>query len=403
MPQYLYGRDSKNKVRVLTISMFKVEDHYEIRRKSGLLNGKLTDGPVKTVKVGKQKRTVLEQVELEIRSIVNKKRDEGYKLLGELFPDDSDVPDPLDHERISQRLPLGKTYADGLKKLMLAKDPKGVKKYYNADETPNPLGWNREWWVSRKLDGVRAGVGKLADGYKSISRKGKTFDPAFTKIFQSKKLAMLFKKIGEHNMIDGELYIHGRSLQSLSGVARLDEYTPERHDELEFWIFDYTDETKTAEERALLLNSLADEFDLATDKIKINTQVKLGSYDSIKKIHDIWVADGYEGAICRDASSLYGFGTRDDRMIKVKEFQDDEFEIIGHKLGLRGAEDMCFICRTPDGKTFESKPIGSRDVKLAYVADIENIIGKMLTVKFFNYTEDGIPFINTGKCIRDYE
>jgi len=402
MAQYLYSRDSKDKVRVLIISMFKVEDYYEIRRKSGLLDGKLTDGPVKTVKAGKVKRTVLEQVELELRSIINKQRDKGYKLLNELFPDDSDVPDPMDHAAIAGRLPLGKTYASSVKKVMLAKDPKGVSKYYNKDGTINPLGWSKDWWVSRKLDGIRAGVAKLETGFSAISRTGKSLDIAFSKIFESAKLAWLFKKIGNDKMIDGELYIHGISLQTLAGKAALKEYTPDRHDDLEFWIFDYADDTSTAEERAILLNSLASSFD-ETDKIKINSQVKLSSYAGIKSVHDVYVGDGFEGAICRDASALYGYGTRDDRMIKIKEFQDAEFEIIGMKEGLRGAEDMCFRCITKEDKEFEAKPIGPRELKIGYANSIETLIGKMVTVKYFNLTPDGIPFLPVATVIRDYE
>ena len=401
MAQYLYSRDSKGKVRVLEVSMFKVDDYYEIRRKSGLLNGKLTEGPVKTIKAGKVKRTILEQVELEIKSMINKKRDEGYKLFAELFPDESEAPEKDDYTAIDAALPKGKTYADGVQKLMLAKDPKTGTQWFK-DNKPTEK-WTRWWWVGKKLDGIRSSVGKFIDGYKSISRRGKSLDPAFTNIFKSKKLDKLFKLIGEEHMIDGELYIHGHSLQSLAGKAALKEYTPDRHDELEFWIFDYTDPTKTAEERAILLNSVADMFDPVIDKIRVNAQIKLNTNASIKKIHDIWVGDGFEGAICRDAESLYGFGTRDDRMLKVKEFQDDEFEITGMKTGLRGAEDMCFTCITSDEKPFEAKPIGDRAIKIAYAADIDNLIGKFVTVKFFNYTPDGVPFLPVATVIRDYE
>lgn len=403
MSQYLYSRDSKGKVRVLEITIVKLTgmDVYEIRKRTGVLNGKLTEAPAIVISAGKVKRTLLEQVELETRSAVNKKRDKGYKLLTELFPEES-APDPFNYAKIDAVLPKSKTYSNGLQQLQLALDPKGNNKYYVKGTTIPTNYWSRPWWVGRKLDGIRVAVGNTENGLSSMSRKGKCMDPAMTKIFQSKKWKSFFDKIGKDVMVDGELYVHGKSLQTLSGMCRKEEYTPDRHDELEFWIFDIADDTRTAEERALLLNSLIDHFP-EEDNIKINVQVKLSSYAHIKAIHDIWVLDGFEGAICRDAIALYGFGSRDDRMIKVKEFQDDEFEIVGMKEGRRGAEDMVFCLITPDGVEFDSKPVGSKAIKVAYTADIDNLIGKMATVKFFNYTDDGAPFIGTVKCIRDYE
>lgn len=405
MPQYLYGRDSKDKVRVHVISMFKMTndlgDYYEIRRKSGLLNGTLTDNPTKTITKGKVNRTLLEQVELELKSIVNKQRDKGYKLFTEIT--EGLEVDPMDYSAINALLPKGKSYSDGSQQVMLAKDPKGQSKYFDKQGVPQS-GWDKDWWVSKKLDGIRCTVIMTDEGLKAITRKGKPIVGAMTKIFQSKAWKKLFTKLGNDVMIDGELYVHGRTLQSLSGDSRKEEYTPDRHDSLEFWIFDYTDPAGSidAEQRALLLNSLNDFFPEG-DNVVINSQIKLNNYDSIKKIHDLWVQDGFEGAICRAADAMYGFGTRDDRMIKVKEFQDDEFEVTGMKLGLRGAEDMCFKCITPDGKEFEAKPIGKREVKIAYAANIDDLIGKMVTVKFFNYTESGTPFLPVAVAIRDYE
>ena len=50
-------------------------------------------------------------------------------------------------------------------------------------------------------------------------------------------------------------------------------------------------------------------------------------------------------------------------MIKVKEYMEQEFEIIDYKDGLRD-EDFCFILQTEDGKPFAAKPIGDRELKI---------------------------------------
>lgn len=402
MPDYLYTRDSKGKVRVLEIRTLKFRDHYEIHRKTGILGGKLIEQPILTILQGKVKRTTLEQTELEWRSIVNKQRDKGYKLLQELGndvrPDDYDVLDSL--------LSKSKTDSTGTLKPMLAKD---------VSDWPHERYGKRDYWFSVKLDGVRVSV-RLIDGrLTSASRGGKNYDAAMTRILSGKLLKWLIYRIGglrsgtgdlyKDIMIDGELYIHGRPLHYISGAARLDEYEPGRHDELEFWVFDYGHPTDTAEERCTLLNKIAEASDKdgwLKEGIRIVPHLKLKGYDAMKKKHDEFVQAGFEGGIAREATKPYGYGKRDERMIKFKEFKDDEFEIIGVVDGLR-AEDMCFRCITEDGKEFSAKPMGTREVKYQYIKDIENIIGKKLTVKFFNYTPDGVPFLPVGKVVRDYE
>ena len=401
---YLYSRDSKGKVRVLTIQVKKHDDgaYYTINRTTGLLGGKLTVQPVITVSAGKVKRSILEQTELETRSIINKQKDKGYKLLDELIDTATVQQDvetyAMDYDLIDGLLPKEKTDASDERKPMLAKDVTGKPVTYYS---------KFNWWVSRKLDGVRAFVRKKEKVFSSVSRQGKNYDPAFTKIFEQKDLSKLIARIAKASgveeseiVLDGELYKHGMTLQQISGAARLDEYTADRHDPLQFWLFDFGHPTYTAEERCKLLNELNDDFD--NPYIVICNHINLQSYESIKVMHDVWVKDGFEGAICRDAARTYNYGGRDDRMIKIKEFKDDEFEIIGWKEGLRD-EDMCFTCQTEDGKQFDCKPMGDKKQKLQYIEDMTDLIGKFLTVKYFNYTPDGIPYLPVGKAIRDYE
>ena len=62
---------------------------------------------------------------------------------------------------------------------------------------------------------------------------------------------------------------------------------------------------------------------------------------------------------------------------------------------------MVFVCLCA-GKEFKAKPMGDRSVKQEYIDNIDQIIGKMATVKFFTYTEDGIPSQPVLKSIREY-
>ena len=131
-------------------------------------------------------------------------------------------------------------------------------------------------------------------------------------------------------------------------------------------------------------------------------QVKVSGWLNIKNLHDKYVSEGWEGVVIRDPSKNYKFGGRGNEMIKVKMYQDSEFLVTGISEGLRD-EDLCFTCVTEDGKEFKAKPMGSRELKQAYRNNLDQIIGKMATVKFFYYSDDGTPLQPVLKCIRDYE
>ena len=79
-------------------------------------------------------------------------------------------------------------------------------------------------------------------------------------------------------------------------------------------------------------------------------------------MHDEAISKGYEGLVVRDPEKEYKPGARDNRMMKIKIFNDAEFKIVGLAEGLRD-EDMCFIMEMPDGTQFKAKPIGDRALK----------------------------------------
>lgn len=242
---------------------------------------------------------------------------------------------------------------------------------------------------------------KETETVRTASRGGKNYDAATEHIRKIPRLIHLLKQ-RPGVMLDGELYVHGMSLQEISGIARLKEFDVERCSVLEFHCYDLAVETYTFEKRLEMLDRMRNYF-IDEKKIKVLEHFEIHGYEEAKSYHDNWVAQGYEGAILRDPSKEYGFGKRDVRMIKLKEFRDEEFEIIGYKLGLRGSEDMVFTLKTKEGVEFEAKPIGERSLKERYVNDIDKIIGQKGTVKYFYMTEDGKPFLPVFKCVRNYE
>lgn len=54
---------------------------------------------------------------------------------------------------------------------------------------------------------------------------------------------------------------------------------------------------------------------------------------------------------------------------------------------------------TTDGKPFEAKPTGTREERQEYRDNIDNIIGKKGTVKYFGFTSDGIPNLPVFRAV----
>ena len=56
-----------------------------------------------------------------------------------------------------------------------------------------------------------------------------------------------------------------------------------------------------------------------------------------------------------------------------------------------------------DGRQFNVTPVGDRPSRVEMFQNADDYIGKMLTVKFFELSDDGVPRFGNGIAIRDYE
>jgi len=378
----LYNIDSKGKIRYVSFLVVDKFPGYEIKRSSGLVDGADVPQPTLEIKIGKAGRCIKAQMELEYNSLINKARDKGYK---------DQIADVMEH----------KTDSNGNKKPMLALDCRGKIDSKVSEDDARKIIITRilrkinekVGYLSRKLDGVRM-IKKLIG---TVSRGGKDYDPACTQIVKDGCFKEFFDKYPDYQL-DGEIYVHGKFLDEISGHARKREYIPERHDDLQYWIYDIIADGLTFEERLKILK----EIKPTTNRVVIVEHIRIepGDIETVMKLHDEWVLDGYEGGIWREADATYKIGGRDARMIKVKLMQDDEFEIVGATEGLR-PEDMVFNLITDKGVDFEAKPTGSVAKRLEYLEHIKDYIGKKATIKFFHYSPKGAPNLPIFKCIRE--
>lgn len=396
LQKFLVSIDTKNKIRQV-----ELEAHWDnaahafmINRYTGMFGGKISQQPVIVVQVGKAGRTVTEQAALQFNSKLKEYKDKGYKEI----PQD---PDTYTEAELREIVGSVATNQIGVLKPMLAKQ---------ADKVTNQKIYDKPWWASRKIDGVRC-LMYFKDGeVHTASRGGEHYDYTTKHITEHPAIVKLFQN-NPDLILDGELYRHGKSLQQISGAARMEKNAVDM-DWLQYYIYDIVDITTPFEGRLERLNKIAEELHLGFDperdfksgelQVQMVPQVKVVGWDNIKKLHDKYVSEGWEGVVIRDPDKVYRPNGRTNDMIKIKCYQDAEFTITGLSEGLRD-EDMCFTLVTEDNKEFKAKPMGSRELKQQYRDRIDSLIGKKATVKFFYLSDEGTPLQPVLKAIRDYE
>lgn len=392
MIKYLLGKASTGKFRFAVVECdeewHEPEHGYVIQRSYGQVGGKTTLSPKIIVDKTKQKRTWKEQYTLQFNSETKKFLDKGYVEV-EKHPNEYTL------DELQSIFGDVKTNQYGVIKPQLAKQ---------ADKVTNPKIFEKKWLISRKLDGVKA-LFYYKDGViHTASRGGEDYDAATTHLREDLKLLKFFEA-HPTVILDGELFVRGKTLQQISGAARMEKNAYDC-DWLQYWVYDCYDSSNVdmiaSDRYKFLMLELCDNCDIPMyltiedDEHNVPIRLLLHEYvegwDNMKKLHDKWVAEGFEGAVITDPSKLYKVGSRCNNLIKIKQYKSEDFTVVGYKLGLRGSEDMTFTCALEDGRTFEAMPVGDRATKAEYVKNFDNKYrGHKAECTFFNYSDDGIP------------
>ena len=399
---YLTKRDSNGKIRCAHLELEESieNEKYIIHRTTYQYGGKHTSQPDIIITEGKAKRSPLAQAILQYNAKLKEYKDKGYKDLNK-------DPEEYSVSEINEILPEVNTDSNGFAKHMLAKSSDKVKQA-SIDKV-------KYWFASRKIDGVRCSFYWNGKKILTASRGGSTYEYSTQHITQNLKFIEFFKKHPDY-VLDGELYKHGKQLQEISGAARLEKNAVDC-DWLEYYIYDIMLPNVTFYDRLQVLKEIKEELNLSFNpykewrendlQVQMVPQEKVSGYDAIMDLHNKYVEEGWEGVVIRNPEKTYGFGKRTNDMIKLKMYKDSEFKVIGYELGLRGTEDMVFICETPVGNTFKAKPLGDRTTKEEYVENFETKYkNHMATVKYFYYSnggdeQTGVPLQPALKAFRD--
>jgi DNA ligase-1 len=234
------------------------------------------------------------------------------------------------------------------------------------------------------------------------SRKGKPID------IPDKINAQLCEMLSDGQCTDGELYVHGWTFQRIiSAVKKKRDDT----DLLEYHIYDCPHPTLKFEDRmpkngigSISFPEYCQGWTIIGKNIKIvkTYQIEDQLEFDIREASEL--SNGYEGIMARNKNSLYKYKNRSYDLQKVKRFIDNEFEIIGGKDGTgREAGLIIFKCKTECGLEFDVRPMGSHDIRAKMFKNLDTYIGKELTVRYQELTDDGRPRFPVGVSVRDYE
>lgn len=249
-------------------------------------------------------------------------------------------------------------------------------------------------YVQAKLDGVRS----IFFNNALTSRNGKAFtglEHIIAELAPATKAGLI---------LDGEVYSTKLSFQQFVGLVKKKKFTAEDKEQLKFvnlWVYDCVND-QPFEER---LATLKDFF----SKNKF-TQVHLLPTEECKKkedlkgFHDKFVLEGNEGLMVRNKQGLYQLGSRSNDLQKYKEFEDAEYPVIGFTDG-QGIEKglVIWICKTKENKEFHVRPRGTHEERAALFKKAQSYVGKELTVRYQELSEDNIPRFPVGITFRDYE
>lgn len=243
------------------------------------------------------------------------------------------------------------------------------------EKNVNPTGW----WMSEKLDGVRA----FWNGKCFYSRLGNPFYAPrwFT------------KDLPTDMHLDGELFGGRKKFQSTISIVKTPEC--ENWKKIKYCVFDAPNlEKQPFEDR---LSAIKDYFDAHKPQYaEMVEHYKCTGKDHIEKDLKKIIGLGGEGLMIRQPKSKYE-RTRSKTLLKIKKFYDAEAVVVGYEpgkgrfQGAVGALKVKMAC----GKVFA---VGSG------MSDKDHRkppkIGSIITYKFQEYTNSGSPRFPTFVGIR---
>ena len=336
----LYKLDSLGKVRVWEIKREENKIIVSHGREGGSMQGKEEE-----VRFGVAGRTVSEQIEFQINSMIKKRKDKGY-----VDNKSSVVKNPKNSLGFHKPMLAGKIDYDKIT-------------YSNC-------------YVQRKYDGHRCLITMHNGTAIAYSRGGKLI----TSINHILHEITGAGRLEEGETIDGELYVHGMALQDISSLVRTQKNQSPR---LVYHCYDLVSEDTFPVRLNIIQGKMERlKYSLAVETFHVINQSSITNY------FNHFRAEGYEGAIVRWGQSGYQDGKRVKYLMKVKDFISKEYKV---KNIVPSSEGMARLVCNSKGGEFKVFAHGTHVQKREILVNKEKYIGKYIVVEFAGYTNSGKP------------
>lgn len=271
---------------------------------------------------------------------------------------------------------------------------------HRYDEYPHKMTFPCYW--QPKLDGLRCLAYRQGSDIVLESRRGKRF-----KVLRHIEEA-LGRVLRTNEVLDGELYCHHTDFQKIISAVKRDE--PSEHSKLiEYHLYDivrddleFSERWKRLADFSFICQNHADNFENCSI-VLVKTEL-CKSAEDVFGFHKQAKANGYEGIMLRSFTGKYLIDKRSYDLLKVKEFHDAEFEIVDVEEGVgRMKGQAIFVCKTESGTLFKSTPEGTDEMRAAYWDNRKHLIGRKLTVRYFEMTtsDNPVPRFPIGISVRE--
>lgn len=350
MTETIYKKDSKGKIRFLTIHT----DGDSVYQTSGIIG---TDKPVVHIKVcvpkniGKSNETTAEeQAILEAEALIVKNLKKDYSAT-ELLASSREVILPM----------LAKSYEDHSHKIDWSKD---------------------KVFVQPKFDGMRA-LGLVDE--EIVSRQGNCIDTM-------NHIKEELKSLKLESILDGELYVHGENFQT--NMTYVKKYRKGLSERIKFHVYDIIQENTDFNLRNGILKTILKDLNHI---VPVQT-IQIYSEEELHEWHAKFLSDGYEGTMVRLGNSLYKVNGRSDGLLKYKDFLDIDLpilDIIPCKVMTDWGEPI-YYWKGATGHRMGSDIIGSgtkmsHEQRKELLANKSEYIGKSAKINYFELSDKGVP------------
>lgn len=227
-----------------------------------------------------------------------------------------------------------------------------------------------DYWVSEKLDGVRA----YWDGEQLLTRGGQQINAPHWFTAGWPKVAL-----------DGELWAGRGQFSHAVSTVRREAPDDAAWRRMRFMVFDLPAHAGTFSQRLPALQSTLAK--LAVPWVQPVEQSKLGGHAALQDLLQQTVRQGGEGLMLHRGASLYR-AQRSDDLLKVKTHEDAEARVIGHLPGKGKYQGMlgALLVETPDGLRFKLGS-GFSDAQRRQPPALDSVV----TYRFRGLNDSGIP------------